>query len=349
MTRSVQRLCLVGAALVAASGTAACTHARPRTAAAALPEVVWPEAPDRPRVRLALLAPDPGQAAPHRSFWRRLLYSVIGLDEAEQEPPRPLQRPFGVAMGPSSDLFVVDPDMRTVTRVGPEREFAPVTCRGREWAAPMAVALDPGGALLVADAGAGEVVRVAADGRCSILGEGELERPTGVAVSPGRIFVADPPRHVVTVLDAASGAVLARLGTRGEGDGQLSVPTAVAVAPDGSILVVDALNFRVARFGADGRWLGSFGAPGDDGGAFARPKGIATGADGRIYVSDAQRDVVLVFLADGSFDYAIGASGAAPGQFAHPAGLAVGGGRLLVADSHNARIQMFDVLGGGRS
>ncbi len=339
-----KRLRVVGLAAIAA---AACAHAPPTRPVAA--EVFWPEPPEAARVRLASVVPDAGAEPAPRSLWRRILEAVVGIDQAERERERrPLERPFGVAIGPAGELFVADPDLRIVARVRAGGGLDVLSCRGREWAAPMALAVAPDGALLVADAGAAEVVRIGRGGRCAAIGAGELERPTGVAERGGRVYVADPPRHAIAVFDA-SGALAARFGGRGEGDGQLSFPTAVAVAPDGTVLVVDALNFRVARFASDGRWLGAFGAPGEEGSLFARPKGIAAGADGRIYVSDAQRDVVLVFLPDGAFDYAIGATGDAAGRFAHPAGLAIGGARLLVADSHNARLQAFDVLAGGGS
>jgi sugar lactone lactonase YvrE len=110
--------------------------------------------------------------------------------------------------------------------------------------------------------------------------------------------------------------------------------------------VVDALNFRVARFSPDGAWRGAFGEPGTADGDFERPKGIAVDASGRVYVSDAQRDAVLVFAPDGTFEFTLGAAGAEPGRLTMPAGLAIAGERLYVADSHNQRVQAFDLLGG---
>jgi DNA-binding beta-propeller fold protein YncE len=175
-----------------------------------------------------------------------------------------------------------------------------------------------------------------------VLGAGELERPTGVAVDGARVWVADPPRHEVVVL-APEGAT--HVGARGEGEGQFTFPSAVAVAPDRTVLVVDALNFRIVRLSPSGGWLAAFGTAGDEAGELARPKGIAVDAAGRVYVSDAQRDLVLVYGSDGTFDYAIGGTGTSPGQFAHPAGLAIAGARLYVADSQNRRIQVFEIIG----
>lgn len=326
---------------LAACAALACTHA-PRATPSQLPELRWPAPPAAARARLARVVPDARAPAPAGPAWRRALDAFLGL---ERRPPEAsLRRPFGVLSLGDEELLVADPDLARVVRLRERSQPAPVKCKGSSWSAPLALAREPSGALLVADAGAGAIVRISPDGRCAALGAGRLERPTGVAATTDRIYVADPPRHEVVVLSAA-GDVLARLGGRGEGDGKLSFPTAVAVAPDGTVVVVDALNFRISRFAPDGRWLGSFGEAGDEGAALARPKGIAVDAAGRVFVSDAQRDVVLVFSAAGALEYTLGASGGQPGQFVHPAGLAVAGRELLVADSLNGRVQIFDLVG----
>ena len=321
---------------------ASCAHQPPRAPVREEP-VAWPAPPDRPRVRLAGILPRTGVQGRGPSTWRRLLDAVLGIDRAASERAL-LARPFGVAAGPNREIYVADPDGPLVARVDSE-PAAPIECRDRPWVAPMAVAIGRDGAVYVADAGAHAIVEVAADGRCRALGEEQLVRPTGIALSGDRVYVVDPPSHRVVVFSMA-GEVLARIGERGEAAGQLNYPTAVSIAPDGSLLVVDALNFRVVRFSADGAWLGAFGVPGDAEGAFTRPKCVTADAGGRIYVTDAQRDVVLVFLGDGTFEYAIGAPGGEPGRFTAPAGVAVTGDRLHVADSYNRRVQVFEILGG---
>ncbi len=320
----------------------ACAHQPPRTPVREEP-VVWPVAPDRPRVRLAGVLPRAGAQERGPSAWRRFLDAVLGIDRTASATAL-LARPFGVAAGANREIYVADPDGPLVARVDSE-PAAPIECRDRPWIAPMAVAIGAAGAFYVADAGAHAIVEVAADGRCRAIGEEQLVRPTGIAVSGDRLYAVDPPSHQVVVFSIA-GELLARIGDRGEAAGQLNYPTALSIAPDGSLLVVDALNFRVARFSAHGAWLGAFGVPGDAEGAFTRPKCVTADAGGRIYVTDAQRDVVLVFLGDGTFEYAIGAPGGEPGRFTGPAGVVVTGDRLHVADSYNHRVQVFEILGG---
>lgn len=336
MTSPLRRAC----APVLLAALAACGHAPARTP---LPDVAWPPAPAAPRARLAGVFPDPAAPSPPRPFWARVLDAIAGTG-GSRRPETWLARPFAVAARADGTWFVADPDAPAVIRVGAAGDAERLSCRGREWQAPMALALAPDGALWVADSGAAVLVRVGADGRCTELGRGALERPTGIAVAPDRVVVADPARHEVVIL-APGGAVLKRLGGLGAGVGQLHFPTAVALRPSGELLVVDALNFRIARFAADGAWAGAFGEAGGAGGAFERPKGVAVDGAGRILVTDAQRDLILVYSADGAFEAALGASGAAPGELTMPAGLAVAGRRLYVADSLNRRVQVFDLLG----
>lgn len=320
---------------------AACGHApraAPREEAA-----VWPAPPAAPRARLAWIFPDPTRPPPRPNLLRRLVDLVAGRDP-DGPAPRPLERPFGVAVDGEA-VFVADPELPAVLRISPDGAHSRVECAGVPWVAPMGVALGPGASILVADAGAGRLVRVERDRRCTPLAEGELERPTGVAARGDRIYVVDPPRHALVVLDD-SGRVLSRLGGRGSDAGQLHFPSAVAVSPSGTVLVADAFNFGVAIWDADGAWRGRIAGGGEEELAPPRPKGIAADGAGRIYLSDAERDEVAIIGPDGAREFAIGATGAEPGRLAHPAGLALAGDRLVVADSLNRRIQSFELLGG---
>lgn len=322
-------------ALAAAAAGCATAPARPPRA-----EVLWPSDGPSARARLAALFPDPDAPPPRVSTWRRILNFVVGRDG--EEPQRVLERPFGVAAA-GEVLYVADPDLPAVLKVvGATAQR--LACKDLPWGAPMAVAPGADGTLYVADGAAARVVAVDAKGGCRALGAGALERPVSVAVDGERLLVADAPRHQIVVLSTA-GAVLARWGSEGAGDGQLHFPTGVARSPDGTLLVVDALNFRIVRLSASGEWLGAFGAAGDTGGDFAAPKAVAADAGGRIFVTDARRDAVLVFGPGGAFDFAIGATGSAPGYLAHPGGVAVVGRRVLVADSMNHRVQVFEILG----
>lgn len=315
--------------------------ARPMAApVATAPPPSWPAAPAQPRVRFAAQFPREHAEAPQRSFFVRLWHAVAGLDDEAEASPA-LLRPFGVAAS-GDRLFVADPDGAQVLRVDWKTGAAgPVACSGRDWVAPMAVAVGPAEVLWVADSGARALVRVAADG-CRAVGEGVLDRPAAVALAGGLVYAVDPPRHAVVGF-SPEGVEQVRIGGRGGGEGKFNYPTGLAALADGTLLVVDALNFRIDRFSAGGRWLGSFGTAGDGEGAFGRPKAVATDEEGRIYVTDALHDVVLVFSPEGEFQLAFGGSGDGPGRLTLPAGVAVAQARLFVADSFNHRVQAYEL------
>lgn len=329
------------AALLAAMGASlalACAHAP--TAAPAAPRV-WPEPPARPVARWVESLPAP-PAPP--SFWGRLGRFVLGTGDAGAAGGAPaLQRPFGVAVH-GAEVWVADPDAPGVFRIRTRGPLEPVACSGRAWSSPMAIAVAADGTAWVADAGTAVLVRIAPGGACAAFGAGELQRPTGVALAAGRVFVVDPPAHRVVAFDAGGRPVL-RFGALGDGPGQLDFPSGIGVDGAGRLLVVDALNFRVARFSTDGQWLGAFGERGDEDGQFARPKSAAVDARGRVFLTDAQRSLVLVYSPDDRFELAVGEPGSAPGDLDLPAGVAIDGRRLLVADSGNRRVEVYELLG----
>jgi hypothetical protein len=300
----------------------------------------WPRPPAAARLQWERSLPDPDRPD-QRSGFRRFLDTVLGIEAGAEEPV--LVRPFGLAAG-GGFLLVADPDGPAVVRIDlSDATFTSLRCDEAAWGAPMAVAVADG-VVYVADAGLGTVVAIGADGRCQRWGSGLLERPAALALAGGRLFVADPPRHVVEAFSLA-GARLATIGARGDGDEGFNFPTGLAAAPDGTLLVVDSLNFKVKRFNLEGRLLASFGEAGDDEGQFVRPKALAVDAAGLVYVTDSQRGQVLVFTATGAFLYAAGQVGDAPGQFSLPAGIAVEAGVLYVADGQHRRVEAYRLIG----
>ena len=79
--------------------------------------------------------------------------------------------------------------------------------------------------------------------------DGELLRPTGVAVScEGNIIVADRDNHRIQIF-TCDGKFLHKFGCKGCSDGQLNDPHGLAVTKDGCIVVADFRNNRVQVFG----------------------------------------------------------------------------------------------------
>ena len=122
----------------------------------------------------------------------------------------------------------------------------------------------------------------------------------------------------------------------------------VAVAPDGTIYVLDAGNFRVQYFDREGSYLGSWGTQGTNTGQFSDPWGIAVDSE-FVYIADTWNHRVQKFGRDGAFITSFGQYGSlsngdtGDNLFYGPRSITLlGTDRLLIADTGNHRVQVFD-------
>ena len=132
-------------------------------------------------------------------------------------------------------------------------------------------------------------------------------------------------------------------------------PTGVAVDSDGRIHVLhrasrgDAEGARpipdpvVFVFARNGRLLGKWGA-----GEFVAPQGISIDGEDRVWITDTARHQVVRLDASGQVQLALGERGVAGNDARHfdqPHDIAFDGDRILVSDTGNNRIVVFDVMG----
>jgi len=131
---------------------------------------------------------------------------------------------------------------------------------------------------------------------------------------------------------------------------RLQQPAGLAIGRDGSRFVVDRRANRVFHYDANGQLVRTFGGPGAQPGKFNDPWGVAVDEEGFVYVADTFNHRVQKFAPDGSLLLSWGRPGATdqPGfgsdtQFFGPRDLAFDRqGRLLVTDTGNKRVQVFD-------
>ncbi len=131
---------------------------------------------------------------------------------------------------------------------------------------------------------------------------------------------------------------------------RLQNPAGIAFAPDGTRFIVDRKANRVFQQDVTGQIIRSFGGPGSQPGRFNDAWGIAVDEAQHIYVADTFNHRVQKFDADGNFLMTWGRPGATdqPGfgtdtQFFGPRDIAFDrDGRLLVTDTGNKRVQVFD-------
>ncbi len=134
------------------------------------------------------------------------------------------------------------------------------------------------------------------------------------------------------------------------GDGLIQSAHSVTIDTQGALWVTDSAAHVVHKFDADGRvlmTLGRKGVAGDNTSRdlFNQPNHVALAPNGDIYVSDGYVNArVVQFSKDGQFVRSIGkGKGSQPGQLQLPHGVALDSkGRILVNDSDNQRVSVFD-------
>jgi sugar lactone lactonase YvrE len=333
------------AALLSAGVLGGCASPPGVAFRAAETERVWPPPPDEPRIRYAgqlVSAADPETGLAETGG---LLDAMFG----KKESPGMVNPMASCSAG--ARVYVADTALAGVHVFDldtEDYEFWRPPEDGPRLVTPVAVALAPGGRLLVADSTDGSIFVFDDVGEfLGTLGDGLLRRPVGIAVDPidGRILVADAESHTLHAL-APDGVEIARIGGRGVRDGQFNYPTFTAVDAEGRVYVSDSLNFRVQVFGRDLEHLRTFGSKGDLPGYFAQPKGLAVDRSGRVFVADAHFEAVQVFDDAGRLLMTFGGEGREPGEFWLPTGVHIDDkGRIWIADSYNRRVQVFEYIG----
>jgi len=174
----------------------------------------------------------------------------------------------------------------------------------------------------------------------SIIGEGWLMEPRGLAVAPdGVLAVADAAAGEVSFY-APDGTVLEQPISEA-----MNQPESLAWTPDGVLVVADTWNHRVLVFNPVSGAARPLPEP--EGGWYG-PRSVAVAPDGTVAVSDTgHKQVALISFSGGAPTIAtFGREGSAPGEFVEPVGLTwLDNRRLLICDTGNKRLQVVDRSG----
>lgn len=178
-------------------------------------------------------------------------------------------------------------------------------------------------------------------GHLTVPPENALLEPLDVdAAEDGRIYVADSGNSLIRVF-SEDGQYLLSFGGKGKGDGQLDYPTSVRVR-NGRVYVADFRNGRIAVFSPEGRFIENFTH--GQGQQPLVPLALDVDEQGQIYIADRSHQV-LVLGKDGKLVRSFGQPGSEDGQLAYPNGILLRNGKVYVADSGNARVEVFSLAG----
>jgi DNA-binding beta-propeller fold protein YncE len=186
-------------------------------------------------------------------------------------------------------------------------------------------------------------------------GFNRLQRPVGVLVDAGHVYVADSVRSRIFVYKE-NGDMTGSFGA------SITVnPLYIAKNPkDGLLYVTDRTKRAVLKFTEDGKYRGDFNPrlpkaqlpKFSTKGVQWAPLAIAFGADGTMYVTEILNGHrLLIFSPEGAFVRSIGTAAMAtdpskgPEAFQFPNGLAVIGNQVFVADSNNQRVKVYNLKG----
>jgi DNA-binding beta-propeller fold protein YncE len=307
-------------------------------------DIVWPPPPDPPRIRYSGVLNSDRDLGRSRSFFGRLVGSLLGTSEDITV----VQRPHDVYVDSAGRMFITNGLASGFWVFDPgEKEARLVTPQGLATIGkPMGLSGDDQGVIYVADPRSRRAVAVDIEGNFvqAYGGETIFLNPVDVAVSPSgdRVYVADSYLHQVLIFQR-DGTLVGRLG-RDVGDllAKVSGPRRAHgedTSEDSDATSDGTPGHPAWRDEPSDLYENRSAQPGE----FRYPAFLAVGPDGTVYVSDGMNFRVQAFDRDGEFLSEFGRLGDGPGAFARPKGIAVDSeGHVYVVDAAFNNVQVFD-------
>lgn len=168
-----------------------------------------------------------------------------------------------------------------------------------------------------------------------------------VVADDGTMYVIGMNGTGVMVLDA-DGRFLHWIEPQDEvlGVAEKAPILAVDIGLDGRIYLLSEAMGRVYVYDRNEVFLYKFGEKGGEPGKLSRPRGIAVDdLRKQVYLVDYQRHTMSVYAQGGEYLFEVGGLGSGRGWFYYPSDVIVDGrGRVIVADTFNHRLQVFEFI-----
>ncbi len=263
------------------------------------------------------------------------------------------QRPQGIAIDASGNIWVVDRNNYRVQKFDKEGKFV-LQFGGQgstngKFVDPRTIAVSNNGTVWVSDLAGGRIQAFDQNGGfIRQIGKEVFLQPYGIATAPGgMLWVSDPGWNRVFKLNETGGQVSYVKGSPTDPTAlvaaKLNYPIGLATDSSGGVWAADTANDRIQRFDANGKFVTQFGVAGTGPGQLDNPLYIAIARSGNLLVTEEFSNRVQVFRPDGTFLRKFGTVGAGSDQFTEVRGIAAisSSNEALVADAGNHRVQRW--------
>ena len=235
----------------------------------------------------------------------------------------------------------------SVSSNGPVLKFGGYGNGKGKFSYPYSIVIDNDNCLYVADTGNGLIQKFTADGEflsqfcVNARSADSSTADIALDLNTGLLFCMEKSSKSPYYIDGGKRLLVLNL----EGVSQhtyipsnVSNALFIAINKQSEIILSDQGNKRLCKLDQDGQFLSHIGR-------LKCPGYIAITEDDNIIVPDVSRDFVYIFRPDGRVKHKFGYSGIQKGQLCRPWGVATDGEYILVGETGNERIQVFDING----
>ena len=172
-------------------------------------------------------------------------------------------------------------------------------------------------------------------------GDGQLNLPYDLEVTPDEVFVVDQSNHRIQVFDH-NGTFKRKWGSYGTANGQFRSPRAIAIDYNGSsvseVFIADWDNHKVQIFDENGTFKRSIGSYGSANEHIQYASGVEIGPDDLVYISSRNHQKIKVFEHNGTYVRSFNTNG-------YPWHLTFHGDNIAVSMYDHHKSQVFDKNG----
>ena len=227
---------------------------------------------------------------------RVLVYDATGqLLKQWDMPESRIGKPEGIWKLQDGRVAVADTHYHRVVVFHPDgtvdRMFGTEGRGPGQFVFPVAIAQDTEGNLYVGEYGDHQrIQKFDLEGRYLLefgrhgTGDGEFQRPSGLALRDGEVFVVDAFNDRIQVFGQDGG--FRRIVKLPDKSDPLAYPYDLRVMADGRIYVIENKAGRLTVLSSDGTVLGRYGNPGRNLREFYQPWDLTVLTDGRVLVAD---------------------------------------------------------------